>query len=83
MDSVVLSSFVDELGKIAENIAAQGTKSLVSKIAPRMLPVKPKAPTLSAATKGTNYTVVNTQPPPAAIGTASGTKSLPPPPVRT
>ena len=81
MDEMVLVSFLDELDKIAANVAAAD----VSGVKPAPIPSLSKtvSPAVKPQTKATNYATINTQAPMAASGVASGSKSVPPPPVRT
>jgi hypothetical protein len=81
MDEMVLASFLDELDKIAANVATTD----VSGVKPAAIPslTKTISPATKPQTKATNYATINTQAPLAAPGVASGSKSVPPPPVRT
>jgi len=87
MDSVMLASFMDELTKIAANKAIGPVTSNIAVSSP----TKPATVTtgqkpstsLKSEVKSTNYTVVNSQPPRAAQGTAAQSKAVTPPPVRT
>lgn len=87
MDSTVWTAFMDELSKIASNMAAppemksgMGSNLMVSSKPSVGLP----KPTKDPSAKPTNYSIVNTQSPGAAFGTASSSsKSTPPPAVRT
>ena len=78
---MALVSFLDELSKIAANMAAAD----VSGVKPASIPSLAKAvsPATKPQTKATNYATINTQAPMAASGVASSSKSVPPPPVRT
>jgi hypothetical protein len=78
----VMTSFLDELGKIAMNMAVP-TVSGTAKPASIPSMSKSLSPVTKPQTKATNYATVNTQAPLAAAGTASSSKSVPPPPVRT
>ena len=69
-------AFIDELDKIAANVA---TMMPVSQVTTGLRPTSPLKP----AVKSTNYTQVNTQPPAAAYDSAQQAKSTPPPPVKT
>ena len=87
MDNVVLAAFMDELSKIASNMAAppQHKTGMGSNI---LVATKPRVgipkPSKDPSAKPTNYSIVNTESPQAAFGTASmSSKSAPPPAVRT
>lgn len=82
MDEMMQTAFFDELGKIAANIAAPPPVPSPAKPAPISSGTKPKS-SLKSTEKSTDYSVVNTQIPEAAYGSATGSKSVPPPPVRT
>jgi hypothetical protein len=82
MDDVMLASFADELTKIAANVALKGlSSSAIGKPASLTQTTKVQG-TLKPDTKTTNYTVVHNYQPKAALGTADGSKVVPPPPVR-
>jgi len=87
MDPVVWTAFMDELSKIATNMAAppQQKSGMGSNITVASIPrVGLPKPTKDPSAKPTNYSIVNTQSPQAAFGTASiSSKSAPPPAVRT
>jgi len=68
----------DELKKIA----AAATTIQPAKPAPISTGSKMKI-TMKPGKSTTNYSNVNTETPEAAYGTATGSKSVPPPPVRT
>jgi len=103
MNRKMMTSFMDELSKIAAagpataakgNFAApmglksgMGSNSMVTSSSskgtvsslPKMNPMK-----ADAAAKPTNYSIVHSEAPSAAFGsTASTSKAVPPPPVRT
>ena len=75
----MLTSFADELQKIAANTVLSTSPTTP---APVSTGTKPKS-SLNPETKTTSYSTINTQPPPANFDVAAGAKSLPPPPVRT
>lgn len=81
MEKIVLVSFLDELTKIAANMAVGD----VSGAKPAAIPslAKSMSPATKPQTKATNYASINTQAPLAASGVTSGSKSIAPPPVRT
>ena len=78
----MLASLMDELEKISGNTTLPGFgASAIGK--PASIATAAKATTsMKPPTKPTNYSVVHNQSPMAATGTADGTKSMPPPPVR-
>ena len=87
MESSVWTAFMDELTKISSNMAAPPSMksgmggNAMTAATPRVgLP----KPTKDPSAKPTNYSIVNTESPQAAFGQASaGSKSTPPPAVRT
>ena len=88
MDPVMLASFLDELQKIgAANVAAADAvykgQNISAKPASSGTAI-PKSTPKDPTAKSTNYSIVHSQTPPAAYGTAASTsKAVPPPPVRT
>lgn len=85
MNRMELTAFLDELEKIAENIAQTTSiaqPAAAGKPAPVTFGSKP-ASGLKAETKPTNYSVVNTQAPMGEFGAAANAKVTPPPPIRT
>lgn len=91
MDSVMLASFTDELQKIAEGNVVNLSKPVVggmgSNIVGKPLPSpgigKVELGGAPKPAKPTNYSMVHSNAPMAAFDTGSGSKSVPPPPVRT
>lgn len=88
MNSVVLASFIDELSKIAgANVASPFKMTAGHNVMTGLTTTKsglPKTPGLKAApAKPTNYSIVHSEAPSAAYGSALSSKSVPPPPVRT
>ena len=90
MDLGFIAGFADEMSKIAESAKANVAESSLAWkgtniSAPSLLPKSNTPPSLSSTkAKNTNYSIVNTQAPAAAFGSASATsKAVPPPPVRT
>jgi hypothetical protein len=83
----MLTAFANELRKIAESNVAEssaswkGTNVATQSLLPKSPGIKPMS---SIGAKPTNYSIVNTQSPTAAYGSAAATsKAAPPPPVRT
>ena len=87
MNLVMITSFSDELSKIAAGNIAAGSAAWkgTNESAKAILPKSSGIPSMkSVGAKPTNYSIVNTQAPTAAFGSASATsKALPPPAVRT
>ena len=81
MDLTMLHSFLDELEKMAQIELSQNPLAQSNPMGAASGP-KPKT-SLKPQQKGTNYSVVNTQAPAVAFNSAAGSKSVPPPPVRT
>lgn len=87
----MLASFVDELKKIAEGNVAEPAKPTVGgfggNIAAKPMPSpgigKSMSSTKPGPAKTTNYTMVHSTAPMAALGAGEGAKAMPPPPVRT
>jgi hypothetical protein len=76
MNRVMLYGLSNELAKIAVSMAQ-----------PAPIPAPPRTTfkdvTKPQTSQRQNYTNVNTETPMAAVDTASGTKTVPPPPVQT
>jgi hypothetical protein len=91
MDSVMMASFADELRKIAAGNVTDITKPVVggmgSNIVGKPLPSpgigKGMAAAKPAPAKPQNYSMVHSNAPMAAFDAGAGSKSVPPPPVRT
>lgn len=86
MNHMVLASFMDEITKIAQNMAApagikSGMGSNVMAAPTPSVGIPPQS--TNPASKPTNFSIVNSEVPSAAEGGAGVTKSAPPPPVRT
>jgi len=84
MDGTMLRSFTDELTKISATIS-QGSQSS-SSVKTTAIPAPPRTTFKNVTkdqTKAQNYSNVNMQAPMAALDTASGSKTVPPPPVQT
>lgn len=84
---MVWKAFMDELTKIATNMAAPPSMKSGMGANP-MVATTPRVglpkPTKDPSAKPTNYSIVNTGTPAAAFGSASSSsKTMPPPPVRT
>jgi hypothetical protein len=78
----MLASFTDEMSKIAGSVYGDSSSNVIAKPAP--VATGPKAPKrMKPEVKSTNYSMVHSQQPEAAYGSATGSKSVPPPPVRT
>ena len=88
------ASFCDELAKIAGikpgsnvvNLAKSVVGGKGGNVVAKPLPssgIKAPTTTLKPASKPTNYSMVHSNAPTAAYGAATGTKAVPPPPVRT
>jgi len=75
---MMLAGFIDEMGKIAANVAASLS---VGKPAPLSFGTKPSS-AMNIETKPTNYTTVNTETRDMGYGPAEQVKATPPPPVR-
>ena len=75
---MVLASFMDEMSKIAANVAASLS---VGKPATLAFGSKPSS-AMKTELKPTNYTTVNTETRDTGYGTAEQIKATPPPPVR-
>jgi hypothetical protein len=80
LDETVLASFFDEMRKIAMSSTVNTIKT--TKPAPISTGSKVTV-TMKPGKQTTNYSNVNTETPEAAYGLATGSKSVPPPPVRT
>jgi hypothetical protein len=84
MDEAMLSGFIDELEKIGANTAFKSTsQNVMTSPAPSFKPVTPSIGKSALKPKSTNYSMVHSEEPVAAYGSAAGTASVPPPPVRT
>jgi hypothetical protein len=83
MDEAMLSGFFDELEKIGTNASYQSSsQNVMTSPAPSFTPPKPLGKG-SLQPKSTNYSMVHSEEPVAAYGSAAGAKMVPPPPVRT
>ena len=83
MDETMLHGFFDEIGKIGavNSVFKSTSQNVMNSPAPSFKP-----PTFSpkgTLGKNTNYSLAHSEEPMAAYGAASGTKAVPPPPVRT
>ena len=91
MDSVMVASFIDELSKIAAGNVADPAKSSIGGMGANIVAKPLPSPGVGKATgevkpkpsKATNYTMVHSTAPTAAWNAGAGSKSVPPPPVRT
>jgi hypothetical protein len=94
MNAMMMRAFVDELAKLADSNAGAppsmktglGENSMVSSSSSSGITTPTVNNPMKAATppKSTNYSIVHSEAPMAAQGTASAvSKAVPPPPVRT
>lgn len=87
MDDVMKASFLDELEKIAANTAlvVSGVAAPASGGKPPSNTIKTtkSGTTMKPNTQATNYSGVHNQAAVARYGTAEGSKSVSPPPVKT
>ena len=91
MDSVMLTSFANELQKIAAGNVMNTMKPVVGGMGSNVVGKPLPSPGLGKASIGetpkpakpTNYSMVHSTAPMAAFDAGSATKMTPPPPVRT
>lgn len=82
MDSVMMTSFADELLKIATlSVTSVGAKSAIGRSSLLSRQGAKAAPGMKAQTKMTDYTQVNKTPSMTALGTADASKAVSVPPV--